>query len=52
MFACRVGPSLFTAKAFADAGYAGDSPAAATLINFDIVRNLEDQIGLAVHPHR
>ena len=42
----------FIAKAFADAGYAGDRPAAATIITVDIVRKPKDQVGFAVHPRR
>ena len=42
----------FIAKAFADAGYAGDKPATATLITIDIVRKPQDQVGFAVHPRR
>ena len=39
-------------KAFADAGYAGDRPATATLITVEIVRKPPDQFGFAVHPRR
>ena len=42
----------FIAKAFADAGYAGDRPATATIITVDIVRKPKDQVGFAVHPRR
>src|SRR5215210_6124646 len=42
----------FVAKAFADAGYAGDRPATATIITVEIVRKPPDQIGFAVHPRR
>ena len=42
----------FIAKAFADAGYAGDKPATATIITVEIVRKLKDQVGFAVHPRR
>src|SRR4051812_38011841 len=42
----------FVAKAFADAGYAGDKPATATIITVEIVRKPPDQIGFAVHPRR
>lgn len=42
----------FVTKAFADAGYAGDRPATATLINVEIVRKTPDQVGFAVHPRR
>ena len=42
----------FVAKAFADAGYAGDRPADATTITVEIVRKLPGQIGFAVHPRR
>lgn len=42
----------FSAKAFADAGYAGDKPATATIITVDIVRKRKDQVGFAVHPRR
>ena len=42
----------FIAKAFADAGYAGDRPATATLIAIKIVRKPPDQVGFAVHPRR
>ncbi|MFB0493747.1 transposase [Methylobacterium sp. OAE515] len=42
----------FIAKAFADAGYAGDKPASATNIAVDIVRKPPDQVGFAVHPRR
>ena len=41
---------LFIVKAFADAGYAGDKPASATLIAVEIVRKLPGQVGFAVHP--
>lgn len=42
----------FIAKALADAGYAGDRPATATIITVDIVRKPKDQVGFAVHPRR
>lgn len=42
----------FIAKAFADAGYAGDKPATATIITVHIVRKPPDQVGFAVHPRR
>lgn len=42
----------FVTKAFADAGYAGERPAMATLINVEIVRKPPDQVGFAVHPKR
>ncbi len=42
----------FIAKAFADAGYAGDRPATATIITVEIVRKLPDQVGFALHPRR
>jgi transposase len=42
----------FVAKAFADAGYAGDKPATATIITIEIVRKPPDQVGFAVHPRR
>ena len=42
----------FIAKAFADAGYAGDGPATATCITVEIVRKPADQVGFAVHPRR
>jgi transposase len=42
----------FVAKAFADAGYAGDRPATATSIAVEIVRKPSDQVGFAVHPRR
>ncbi len=42
----------FIAKAFADAGYAGDRPATAIIITVDIVRKPPDQVGFAVHPRR
>ncbi|SFI94356.1 IS5 family transposase [Methylobacterium brachiatum] len=42
----------FIVKAFADAGYAGDKPATATIIAVDIVRKPPDQVGFAVHPRR
>jgi putative transposase len=42
----------FVSKAFADAGYAGDRPATATLVTVEIVRKPPDQIGFAVHPRR
>lgn len=42
----------FIAKAFADAGYAGERPAAATIITVEIVRKPPDQVGFAVHPRR
>ncbi|MGV7030578.1 IS5 family transposase [Methylobacterium symbioticum] len=42
----------FIAKAFADAGYAGDRPATATIIAVEIVRKPPGQVGFAVHPRR
>ena len=42
----------FIAKAFADAGYAGDRPASATLIAVEIVRKPPGQVGFVVHPRR
>jgi transposase len=42
----------FIAKAFADAGYAGDRPARATCITVEIVKKPADQVGFAVHPRR
>jgi putative transposase len=42
----------FIAKAFADMGFAGQAPAAATSITIEIVRKPADQIGFAVHPRR
>jgi transposase len=42
----------FIVKAFADAGYAGDKPATATLITVEIVRKPPGQGGFAVHPQR
>ncbi len=39
-------------KAFADAGYAGDKTAGATLIAVDIVRKPPGQVGFVVHPRR
>ncbi|AMB46473.1 MULTISPECIES: IS5 family transposase [Methylobacteriaceae] len=42
----------FIVRAFADAGYAGDRPATATVITIDIVRKPKDQVGFAVHPRR
>jgi hypothetical protein len=57
----RDGPSLFSSspaglsichQGFADAGYAAERPAMATLINVDIVSNPPDQGGIAVHPKR
>jgi transposase len=42
----------FVAKAFADAGFAGDGPAMATCIAIEIVRKPTDQVGFAVHPRR
>ncbi len=42
----------FIVKAFADAGYAGDRPAGATLIAVEIVRKPPGQIGFVVHPRR
>ena len=42
----------FVAKAFADAGYAGDKAATATIITVEIVRKPPDQIGFAVDPRR
>ena len=42
----------FVSKAFADAGYAGDRPRSATMIDVEIVRKPPDQVGFAVHPRR
>lgn len=42
----------FITKAFADAGFAGKTPASATSITIEIVRKPTDQIGFAVHPRR
>ena len=42
----------FIAEAFADAGYAGDKPASATIITVEIVRKPPGQVGFAVHPRR
>jgi putative transposase len=42
----------FIAKAFADMGFAGPTPATATSITIEIVRKPADQIGFAVHPRR
>src|SRR5215210_4730549 len=42
----------FIAKAFADMGFAGSTPATATSITIEIVRKPADQIGFAVHPRR
>ena len=42
----------FITKAFADAGYAGERPAMATIITVEIVRKPPDQVGFAVHPRR
>jgi transposase len=42
----------FIVKAFADAGYAGDRPASATLISVEIVKKPPHQVGFAVHPRR
>jgi transposase len=42
----------FIAKAFADAGYAGERPATATSIILEIVKKPPDQKGFAVHPRR
>ncbi|GJE02533.1 IS5 family transposase [Methylobacterium isbiliense] len=42
----------FIAKAFADAGYAGDALAAATIIEVEIVRKPPGQVGFAVQPRR
>ncbi len=42
----------FIAKAFADAGYAGNRPATATIITVEIVRKPPHQVGFAVHPRR
>lgn len=42
----------FVTRAFADAGYAGDRPQNATLIDVKIVRKPKDQVGFAVHPRR
>lgn len=42
----------FIVKAFADSGYAGETPAQATSITIEIVRKLPDQVGFAVHPRR
>ena len=43
---------LFIATAFADSGYAGETPAQATSIRIEIVRKPPDQVGFAVHPRR
>ena len=42
----------FIATAFADSGYAGETPAQATSIIIEIVRKPPDQVGFAVHPRR
>lgn len=42
----------FIAKAFADAGYAGDRPATVTIITVDIVRKPKDQVGFTVRRRR
>ena len=42
----------FITKAFADAGYAGERPATATIITVEIVRKPPGQVGFAVHPRR
>jgi putative transposase len=42
----------FITKASADAGYAGDKAASATIIAVEIVRKPPDQVGFAVHPRR
>ena len=42
----------FIATAFADSGYAGETPAQATSIIIEIVRKPPDQGGFAVHPRR
>src|SRR5215218_3432391 len=42
----------FIVKAFADSGYAGETPAQATSISIEIVRKPPDQVGFAVHPRR
>uniref|UniRef100_UPI001FCC1E04 IS5 family transposase n=1 Tax=Methylobacterium sp. B34 TaxID=95563 RepID=UPI001FCC1E04 len=42
----------FIAKAFADAGYAGNRPATATIITVEIVRKPPHQVGFSVHPRR
>jgi putative transposase len=42
----------FIADAFADAGYAGDKPATASIITVQIARNPHDLVGVAVHPRR
>ena len=42
----------FITKAFADAGFAGERPATATIITVEIVRKPPDQVGFAVHPRR
>ncbi len=42
----------FVAKAFADAGYAGDKLAKATIITIKIGRKPPNQMGFAVHPRR
>jgi transposase len=42
----------FLARAFADAGYAGDRPATATIIAIEIVRKPPNQVGFAVPPRR
>src|SRR4051812_39360592 len=40
----------FVAKAFADAGYAGDKPATALIITLQHVRNPPDQVGFPGDP--
>ena len=42
----------FIVRAFADAGYAGDRQAGATLIAVEIVRKPPAQVGFVVHPRR
>jgi putative transposase len=42
----------FIAKAFADAGYAGDRPASATIITVEIIRKPPGRVGFAVQPRR
>lgn len=42
----------FIAKAFADAGSAGDRLASATIITVEIIRKPPGQVGFAVHPRR
>lgn len=42
----------FVTKAFADMGYAGETPRNATRIDIEIVRKPRDQVGFVVHPRR